>query len=132
MARYHGKKGVIYIDPTGTGAAVQSVSLSAWTLDKATDKVDVTAFGDTNKTYVQGLPDVKGTISGWFDSADDALFDASESANGCSLYLYPSSDAPTVFHAGPAWLDASIETPVGGAVSIKASFVARGAWVRKP
>ena len=132
MSRYHGGKGQVLISTTGTGTAIVAVSLSKWSLDKATDKVEVTAFGDTNKQYVQGLPDVKGTLSGWFDSADDALFDGSESSDGVKLYLYPSSLSPSIYHAGPAWLDASIEVDAKGAVSINGSFVANGTWIRKP
>jgi hypothetical protein len=132
MARYHGSRGAAYLSTTGTGTAVAAVSLSAWTLDKATDKVEVTAFGDSNKTYVQGLPDVKGTLSGFFDSSDDALFDGSESSDGVKLYLYPSSNAPTIYHYGPAWLDASISVDAKGAITVSGSFVANGAWGRKP
>lgn len=132
MARYHGSKGVVYISTTGTGTAVAAVSLSKWSLDRATDKVEVTAFGDTNKQYVQGLPDVKGSLSGFFDSADDALFDGAESSDGVKMYLYPASTAPTIYHYGPAWLDASIDVDSGGAVSVSGSFVAAGSWGRKP
>jgi len=132
MARYHGKSGAIYLSTTGAGVATSTTGMSEWTLDKASDKVDVTAFGDPNKAYVQGLPDIKGTISAWFDSADDVLFDAAESTDGVKLYLYPSTTSPTIYHAGPAWLDASISVPVGGAISLKANFVANGAWTRKP
>lgn len=132
MARYHGAKGVVYGSTTGSGTAVAFISLSAWTLDMATDKSDVTAFGDPNKTYVQGLRDIKGTLSGWWDSADDSLFDASESADGMKLYLYPASTASGNYFYGQAWLDASINTPASGPVTVSASFVANGAWSRKP
>jgi hypothetical protein len=132
MARYHGGKGVVLLSTTGTGVAATAVSLSKWSLDKATDKVEVTAFGDLNKQYVQGLPDVNGTLSGYFDSADDALFDGSESSDGVILYLYPSSLATTIYHYGPAWLDASIDVDAKGAVTINGSFVAKGSWGRKP
>lgn len=132
MSRYHGGKSVVYLSVTGTGAAIAAISLSQWSLDKATDKVDVTAFGDTNKQYAQGLPDVKGSLAGWFDSADDALFDGSESSDGVKIYFYPSSLAPTIYHYGPAWLDASISVDVKGAVTVKGSFVGNGSWGRKP
>jgi len=134
MARapYHGGKAVIYGSATGTGDAIVMISLSSWSLDRSTDKVEVTAFGDTNKVYVQGLPDIKGTLSGYFDSGDDKLFDGADSADGVKLYLYPSSGCPTVYHYGPAWLDASIAADVKGAVTVSASFVANGAWGRKP
>lgn len=132
MSRYHGGKGVVYLATTGSGTAVQAVSLSQWTLDRSTDKVDATAFGDANKVYVQGLPDIKGTLAGFFDSADDALFDGADSSDGVKLYLYPSSLAPTIYHYGPAWLDASIEVDVNGVIKVKANFVASGSWGRKP
>lgn len=132
MARYHGQKGVVYGSLTGTGTAVNFISLSKWSLDLGTDKVDVTSFGDANKTYVQGLRDIKGSLSGFWDSADDSLFDASESADGMKLYLYPASTASTVYFYGPAWLDASIDVAVSGAVSVAGNFVANGAWSRKP
>ena len=132
MSRYHGSKGVIYLSMTGSGNAAPSVALTQWSLDRATDKVDVTAFGDANKQYVQGLADVKGTIAGFFDDTNDALFDGAASADGVKLYLYPSSLVPTNYHYGPAWLDASIDVDVKGAVSIKGSFVAAGSWGRLP
>jgi len=37
MARYHGKSGSVYGSTTGTGTAVPLISLSAFTLDMATD-----------------------------------------------------------------------------------------------
>lgn len=132
MARYHGAKGVVYLSTTASGTASVAVSLSKWSLDRATDKVDVTAFGDTNKQYVQGLPDIKGSLAGWFDSADDALFDGADSSDGVKLYLYPSSLCPTIYHYGPAWLDASIDVDSKGGVAVSGSFVAAGAWGRKP
>jgi len=132
MARYHGNKGAVYSSITGTGTATAVASLSKWSLNMATDKVDVTAFGDLNKTYVQGLRDVKGTLSGFWEDSHDVLFDGSESTDGVKLYLYPASTAPTVYFYGPAWLDASIDVGVSGAVTLSGSFVANGAWGRKP
>jgi hypothetical protein len=108
------------------------VQLTEWTLNMTTDKTEVTSFGDANKTYVQGLKDLAGTLSGFWDSANDALFDAADSADGVRLYLYPSADAPTIYWYGPAWLDASISVGVGGAVSVSGSFVANGSWGRNP
>jgi hypothetical protein len=132
MSAYHGKGGVVYMSATGSGAAVNVVYLTEFTIDMATDKVETTAFGDLNKTYVQGLRDIKGTISGLWDSATDQLFDASESSDGVKLYLYPSSLVPTAYFYGPAWLDASISVGVDRAVTISGNFSANGSWSRKP
>jgi hypothetical protein len=117
---------------TGAGAAVPTVSLSAWTLDLSTDKSEVTSLGDANKTYVQGLKDIKGTITGFLDDAGLALFTSADSTDGAKLYLYPSSAAPTVYWYGPSWLDASISVTVNGPASLSANFVAQGSWGRKP
>ena len=132
MARYHGKSGVVYLSTTGAGAATATTSLSAWSLDLSTDKVEVTAFGDLNKTYVQGLKDIKGSLSGFLDDTGLSLFTAADSTDGVKMYLYPSSASPTVYWYGPAWLDASIAVPVGGANTLSGNFVASGAWGRKP
>lgn len=128
MARYPGRKSVIYISTTGSGAASSLAGMNKWTCDEATDKIPVTAFGDTNKTYVQGLPDIKGTFGGFFDDTETKLGTGAASADGVKLYLYPSSDAPTKYKCGPAWLDRSIDVGVDGAVTVTGSFVANGSW----
>ncbi len=128
MAQYHGKSGVVYISTTGGGTAVAAVKLSAWSLNSATDRVEVTAFGDSNKTYVQGLPDLTGELSGFWDDTSDQLYDASRSSDGVKLYLYPSSNAATKYWYGPAWVDFNIDVPVDGAVTIGGSFAANGSW----
>jgi len=128
MAVYPGRKGVIYLSTTGTGNAVNVVQLNAWTLNKSTDKIEVTSFGDVNKTYVQGLPDIQGTFSGFWNDTETKPFAAAASADGCKMYLYPSADKTTSYHFGPAWLDVSMDTSVSGAVAISGSFAANGAW----
>lgn len=129
MARYHGGKGRVMMSVTAATAAV-TLTLSGWTLNRATDRAEVTSFGDANKTYVQGLPDIQGGVNGFAESADDRLFDASESTDGVKLYLYMSTDALGIYFYGPAWVDASIEVPVGGAVTMSGSFAANGSWGR--
>jgi hypothetical protein len=132
MARYHGKSGVLYMSTTGSSAATTIASLSAFSLDLSTDKVETTSFLDPNKTYVQGLKDIKGTFSGFLDDTALSLFTSADSTDGVKLYLYPSSASPTVYWYGPAWLDASIAVPVAGANTVSGNFVANGAWGRKP
>lgn len=130
MPRYHGGKGRVMMSTTAAGAAV-AITLAGWTLSRTTDRAEVTSFGDANKTYVQGLPDVTGNVNGFADSADDRLFDASESTDGVKMYLYISTDALGIYFYGPAWVDASIEVPVGGAVTMSGSFAANGSWGRQ-
>lgn len=132
MAKYHGKKGVVYMSTTGTGNAVNVANLSEWTVNFATDRVETTSFTEANKTYVQGLKDVQGTFTGFFDDTASAdLFTSADSSDGVKLYLYPSSDATTRYFYGPAWVDCSISTPISGAVTVNGSFAANGSWGRK-
>lgn len=130
MSAYAGKKGVVYMSTTGTGNATNVVKLNQWTLDLTTDTIEVTSFGDANKTYVQGLKDVQGTLSGYFDDSETKIFTGADSTDGVKLYLYPSADAATKYWYGPAWISASIDTGVSGAVTIAANFVANGSWGR--
>jgi hypothetical protein len=128
MAKYAGRKGVVYISTTGSGNASIMAGLTEWSINRATDKIEVTSFGESNKTYVQGLPDVSGSFNGFWDHADTKLFTAAGSTDGCKIYLYPSSDNTGAYHYGPAWLDASMTTNVNGAVEITSDFVANGSW----
>ena len=130
--RYHGKSGRIAVSSTGTGSKTTVASMSGWKLSKKTDKAEVTSFGDSNKVYVQGLPDVSGTLTGWFDTADSAMLTASESADGANLILYQSTNAAGFYHYGPAWLDYDIDCSVSGPIAISVSFVAAGSWSHQP
>jgi hypothetical protein len=121
----------VYLSTTGAGTASAVLKVTEWTLDQSTDKYDVTSFGDANKTYVQGLKDVKGTFKGFFDDTETKIFTGADSADGVKLYLYPSSDASGKYWYGPAWLDASISVSVSGVVSISGSYAANGSWGRQ-
>jgi len=134
MARRHGSKGQVLMDdavavPPGTPTLV--ASLNKWSLDMAREKAKVTAFGDLNHQYVQGLPDVKGALAGWWDDAEFRLFDVAQGETPVLLKLVPSSLMVTEFFTGPAYLDASIEVSADGGVSISSEFVAAGDWTRE-
>lgn len=130
MSVYHGKTGRALLSTTGTGTASSVLSLTEWSLNMPTDRVETTAFADTNKTYVQGLRDISGAFSGFWNDAETKIFAAATSADGVKLYLYPDLlNAPSKYAAGPAWLDVSITTGVAAAVAISGSFAANGAWV---
>lgn len=128
MAVYPGRNGVVYISTSGSGTASAVIHLNKWSIDSSTDKIPVTSFGDPNKTYVQGLADIKGTFSGFFDDTETKIATGAASSNGIVMYLYPSSQAPSKFKAGPAWLDQSIDVDVSGAITISGTFVANGSW----
>ena len=130
MSAHAGRTGAVYIAiESATGVATACIKLNAWTLDRTTDTFEVTAFQDSNKTYVQGLPDLKGTISGSWDDTETKPFAGATSSTGVKLYLYPDiTNAPTKYAYGTAWLNASINTPVSGAVTLTGNYVAANSW----
>ena len=128
MANYHGRSGLVYMSATGATAAVSVANLTAWSLDMSRDKAETTCFGDANKTYVAGLKDISGSLSGFWDDTDDTLYDNAESTSGVLMYLYPSSNVLTKYWYGPAWVDMSVTVGVGEAVATSGTFVANGAW----
>lgn len=115
---------------TGTGVPVVVVG-AAWDLNMDVDQVEVTSFGDFNKTFVTGLKNLQGTFSGFWDSLSDTLFQAADSTTGSLMYLYPDA----VNHPGWYWyglgnVSASIASSATGAVTFNGSFSARGSWTR--
>ena len=122
MPRFHGKTGQVTVN----GAVVAGIS--KWTLDQTTQKEDVSAFQDLNVTYVQGLPDAKGTISGWWDSVStDTIYNVLNATTPVQLVLTPTTTLGKSF-SGPAFLDANTETDIKAGVKITANWVAAGPW----
>ena len=132
MAKYHSKDAALYMSTSGSGTAAPLPGVYSFTLNRTTDRVEVTAFGDSNKTYVQGFPDIQGTFSVRFDDTDDTYFDAAESTTAVKIYIYPSRNAATIYHYGTAFVDASMECDIGGAVNITGTYAAASSWARKP
>lgn len=133
--RKHGKHGQILLDPIPASpvAPVVVADLNAWTLDMATDRVEVTAFGDTNKRRVTGLPDFSGTIGGWWNSATTpALFAVVLAGTPAWLRLVPSTDDPTFYFEGLSNIDGSINVSATGAVAITSKWDAADNWAMLP
>lgn len=130
MARYSGKGGVVYLGTAGGAVASTVATLTSWSIDMPTDKLEVTGFGDANKVYVLGLPDVTGALSGFWDDTDDNLYDASRSSGPVNMYLYPSNLVTAKVFSGTAWVDFSIDCGVDGAITVSGDWVAAAAWTQ--
>lgn len=125
---YHAKNAVVYMSTTGAGAATELLGCNEWTLDMSVDTVEVTSFGDVNKTYVQGLPDISGTLSGFLRDDETKWFAAQSSVDGVKLYLYFTRTTPARYAYGTAWFSLSLNNSASGANEISGSFVAKGPW----
>ncbi|MFH1273992.1 MAG: hypothetical protein ABIJ49_14310 [Pseudomonadota bacterium] len=128
MARYAGSSGLVYMSTTAATAAISVGSLSEWSIDRAADRYEVTSFGDTQKTYVQGFSDTAVTFSGFWNDADETLFTAAIGNEAIRIYLYPSSNAISKYWYGTGYVDASMSVSVGGPVTVSGSAQAAGAW----
>lgn len=136
--RIHGKGGAIYIG--GTFVAKTSLPSggqrltykSEWTLNRSRDYVDATAFGDPNKVWLAGLPDVSGSFRGVLDAGGDMLLSAATS-EAQNLFLFVSdgtlagSSIIMVAH-GPGLLDAQVTVSNTDAARISGNFRASDAW----
>jgi hypothetical protein len=127
MARIAGRNGRLYAGIASAGTAEAITFLNKWSLDAATDKIDVTAFGDTAKVYVSGLPDAKGTFGGFFDNATAQLYTAATDGIARKFYLYPDNTSTGIYWFGTALFDFSIDGDVGGPVAINGTFAAASA-----
>jgi hypothetical protein len=134
MARIHGKKGDVLLDPTGGATPTTLASCDSWNLDLAKDRVDVTCFQDTNKQSVLGLPSYSGTMTGFWDSATtpEELFAVIFGDVAAMIHLVPNTLEPTFLFKGLGNLDGSVDCSAKGAVSWSSKFDAAGNWVMEP
>src|SRR6188474_1791739 len=87
----HGKEGIVALKMNAGDAYVAIGNVSEWNLNMAKDKVETTALGSPNKTYVMGHRATEGTFTAFWDRLSDVIFDASDTDQGCFLAFYPSS-----------------------------------------
>lgn len=131
--KIHGKNGAIYLGGAKGSGGIRAASKMEWTLQRNRDYVDVTVFGDTNKTYVTGLPNVQGTYAGLLDISGDLLFSAATS-EAQLIYLYADETttnqtaAEVLVAHGSGFLDASINCSNTDAVRITGEFRAAANW----
>lgn len=108
--------------------AVTVASLNAWKLSLKTDQIDVTVFNAANKLYVPGMRDISGSISGFWDSADLTIIEATDDDVPSHLELTPNRNEATFVFSGLAYVDADIDTDVNGAPKLTGNFMAADSW----
>ena len=136
--KLHGMGGAIYVGGTyGTRTTLPSNSIrlaakSEWSLQRNRDYVDSTSFGDANKTYLAGLPNVQGNFSGFLDVSGDLLLNSATSGDTTLFLLADDGTLPghniIVVAYGPALLDANITVSNTDAAKITGEFRASGSW----
>ena len=129
--RIHGRNGIIYLNLASGGTPEPIAFLNSWSIKMATDTAEVTAFADTNKTYIAGLPDASGDFSGYYDDASVQTYTAASDGIARKMYLYPSTLKTTQYFYGSVIADFSADAKVDGAVTMSASWKAAGNIVKQ-
>lgn len=124
MPRIAGRRGALYVDLTGSGAATAVPFMKKFTFSSKVGSFDVTAFGDTTKVYVADLPDAQGTYDGWYDTATAQLYSAASDGLARKTYLYPDTSIPATYFWGTATFDMDLDVDVNGACAVSGSFKA--------
>jgi hypothetical protein len=67
MATNYGYDGAIRLGTTTASSA--AINITKWNMSVETDALEVTDFGDKDRTYVPGLRNVTATFEGYYDEA---------------------------------------------------------------
>lgn len=124
MGRIHGKRGRVYMGIASGGTAEPLPFIASWEVNQPTDKAPVTAMGDRNKTYVNGMPDTQGSFRGFMDDSTAQVYTAAIDALPRKLYIYPDILSNTKYWYGMAIVDASTAGGVDGPVTLNSSWAA--------
>jgi hypothetical protein len=128
----HGKFGAVFIGGAKGSGGVKIATLTSWNLQRNRDYVDATVFGETNKTYLAGLPNLQGNFAGILDNSGDIVL-RSASSEAQSIYLYSDDNAggttsEVLVAHGPGFIDATVDVSSTDAARISGDFRAQGAW----
>jgi len=124
MSRLAGRNAAVYLGLASGGTATPVAFQASWSINFTTNKIDVTAFGDTTKIYVAGLPDASGQFAGWYDDATVQTYTAATDGVARKFYLYPTTSNTAQYFFGTVFPDMTVETAVDGAISVSASWAA--------
>lgn len=126
--KLHGKNGAIVLGSALPGG-IKVATKTEWSLQRNRDYVDATTFGNTNRTYLAGLPNVQGTFAGLLDVSGDLLLNAATS-DVVQIYLYADAEAatPLLIANGPGFIDGTVNASVTDAIRYTGEFRAQGDW----
>lgn len=126
--KLHGKNGAIYLGGAKGSGGIKVAVKTTWTLQRNRDYVDATVFGDTNKTYLAGLPNVQGTFAGFLDTSGDLLL-SSATSDSQTIYLYADDGtSPVLVAHGPGLIDANVDLANTDGARLTGEFRANGPW----
>jgi hypothetical protein len=125
VARIAGKNGRVYLGLASSAASAEPVAfVRSWNINAETDRLGVTAMGDTSKTYIIGLPDAQVSYQAYYDDAGSGVYAAATDGQPRKFYLYPSTLDTAKYWYGTVFVSASSSSDVNGAVETSGTFAA--------
>lgn len=124
MGRLAGRNGRVYMALASGGVAAPVAFQASWSINFTTNKIDVTVMGDSNKTYVSGLPDAQGQFAGFYDDSTVQTYTAATDGVARAFYLYPTINNTGQYFFGTILPDMTIDSGVDGAIAVSASWAA--------
>ena len=127
MAFVHGSNSDIVVDTTNISQYVDSV-----THDRSVDTAETSAFGNDDKTFIAGLEDGSFSISGHWDTTEDAALDGTFDGALVSLTYGPGGSAggAIAYTCSALITSYSITSSVSDRVNWTASLQRSGALTR--
>jgi hypothetical protein len=127
MARFTGKNQALWTAATGSGQAAPAAFIKEFEINESFDSIDVTCFGDTNKTYLAGIPDASGSFAGYTDDATGNSLTGAVNTEARKFYHYIDfAGAPTKYHYGTAIFSYTSSYSREGAAEVSGSWNAAG------
>lgn len=112
----HGKNGLIYV------SGAELVGANAWTVDIATDSVELPIFGDTWKKRAAGLSGFSGTLTVWQLEDSKQLATAASAGTTVALIIYPDRESQADHYSGDAIFGFGASGGVDSGVGETATF----------
>lgn len=128
--RFHGRNGLVYLSVHAGDAASPLTYLNSWAISYARNVSDVTTITDTQHVYVDELPDVSGTFSGFLDDATSQAYIAAVDGLPRNMFLYPDAANTSRYFSGPVLADLAVAGNATAAVTITVNWVAAGLVTR--
>lgn len=125
MPRLAGDNGRVYLGIANAAATAEPLPFVAkYSISWKTDKYDVTAMGDGQKTYVGGLRDASGSFNGWYDDSTNQTYTAAQDGQPRKMYLYPNQADTSKYFFGLVLPDMSVDGGVGGGIAMSSDWAA--------
>ena len=133
MAFFRGEEGSVKFK-NGTGTTEAIVSTTGWTLDTTKDTLDVTAHGDTFRSFIGGLISGSGTVDFLYTAAGsnetenlvDDVLTAEDPADAQFELFLDTSGSKKVSFSGIV-TGTSLSATTGDLETVSVSFITSGA-----